>query len=301
MASTFRLQSGWRYASVIVLAAGFGLTLVYTRTWKVGNEDRRETTRRSQIGILQRALVTNGVQCTPWGVLVSSAVKQGILGVPAPAAERFRLAGTFAVESATGVRIRRAILDDTLKNEQLIAGEGEALDDVTVVNIRYDRVTLRSATGTRELVLQFMTPNDSASSASNSLAKVAAATTNRFGCIKVQKGRWQFSRQPMLEYYQELLDEPDRMVALFDSMKPVRDGQNRITGYVVGLEGEQDFFDVVGLRAGDIVRSVNSVAMTNRRRAEFFIDEFLKNRMSAIVLDVERDGKVEKQVYQVRD
>jgi hypothetical protein len=41
--------------------------------------------------------------------------------------------------------------------------------------------------------------------------------------------------------------------------------------------------------------------MTNRRRAEFFIDEFLKNRMSAIVLDVERDGKVQKQIYQVKE
>ena len=135
----------------------------------------------------------------------------------------------------------------------------------------------------------------------NALAAGSAATSNRFGCIKVQDDRWQFTRQPMLDYYQELLDEPDRMVALFDTMKPVRDERNRITGYVVGMEGEKEFFQAVGLREGDIVRQVNSVEMTNRRRAEFFIDEFLKNRMNAIVLDVERDGKVQKQVYQVKE
>jgi type II secretory pathway component PulC len=103
-----------------------------------------------------------------------------------------------------------------------------------------------------------------------------------------------------LDYYQELLDEPDRMVAVFDTMKPVRDEQNKITGYVVGLEGEKDFFDAVGLQQGDIVRSVNSVAMTHRRRAESFIDQFLKDKLNVLVMEVERGGKVTKQVYQLR-
>jgi len=109
-----------------------------------------------------------------------------------------------------------------------------------------------------------------------------------------------FSRKPLLDYYQELLDEPNRMVAVFDTMKPVRDEQNKITGYVVGLEGEKDFFSAVGLQQGDIVRSVNSFPMTNRRRAEAFIDQFLKDQMNAFVLEVERGGKTVKQVYQLK-
>jgi type II secretory pathway component PulC len=103
-----------------------------------------------------------------------------------------------------------------------------------------------------------------------------------------------------MDYYQELLDEPERMVAVFDTMKPVRDERNKITGYVVGIEGEKDFFEAVGLRQGDIVRSVNSIPMTNRKRAEFLIDEFIKDNMSAVVMDVERGGQPVKQVYQLR-
>ena len=128
----------------------------------------------------------------------------------------------------------------------------------------------------------------------------SSGATNKFGCVQTQENRWRFSRKPILDYYQELLDEPDRMVAVFDTMKPVRDERNKITGYVVGLEGEKDFFDAVGLRQGDIVRSVNSMPMTNRRRAEAFIDQFLKDQMSAVVLEVERDGKTTKQIYQMQ-
>jgi type II secretory pathway component PulC len=83
-------------------------------------------------------------------------------------------------------------------------------------------------------------------------------------------------------------------------MKPVRDEGNKITGYVVGIEGEREFFDAVGLRQGDIVRAVNSIPMTNRRRAEAFIDQFLKDQMNAVVLEVERSGQSTKQIYQMQ-
>ena len=303
MASTFRLQSGWRYASGIVLAASACLSVVYVRVLGSGTDSSSIPVGHVKAVPSQRnTFATHSEATSAWNVFVCSQARQGVAPSLAPT-ERFRLAGTFAIESGNGTRIQKAVLDDTLKNEQNILGEGDALDDVRVENIRHDRITLRSATGTRELVLEFVSPPSSpiAGSSSNSLGEVSSGTTNRLGCIKVQDGRWQFSRQPMLDYYQELLDQPDRMVALFDTMKPVRDSQNKITGYVVGIEGEKEFFDVVGLREGDIVRQVNSVAMTNRRRAEFFIDEFLKNRMSAIVLDVERDVKVQKQIYQVKE
>jgi type II secretory pathway component PulC len=213
------------------------------------------------------------------------------------------MAGSFAIESEAGLRLQKAILDDTLKNEQRVVGEGDIIGDIVVEDIRYDRMSLRSPSGVRVLVMEFVSsPISPEAQGTNNLSSSSdKSISNRFGCVKVQDDRWQFGRQQMLDYYQELLDEPDRMVALFDTMKPVRDDRNRITGYVVGVEGERDFFDAVGLREGDIVRQVNSVAMTNRRRAEFFIDEFLKSRMSAIVLEVERDGKMQKQVYQVKE
>ena len=104
----------------------------------------------------------------------------------------------------------------------------------------------------------------------------------------------------LVEYYKELMDEPDRLVKVFDSLKPLYDGQRRITGYVLGVEGEKEFFDAVGLKEGDIVRSVNSMKMTSQSRAEYFIGEFIKGRLGALVLDVERGGEPKKLIYLIR-
>ena len=90
------------------------------------------------------------------------------------------------------------------------------------------------------------------------------------------------------------------MLQVFDSLKPIYDSNDKITGYRVGIEGEQDFFDAVGFRENDVVRKVNSLDMTNRNRAEFFIRQFAQEKLSAIVIDVERDGEPRRLVYQVR-
>jgi len=235
-----------------------------------------------------------------WNALQSRPDKSLRVTAGSSASDRFRLAGTFSIEGF-GVSQPKAILDDTVKHDQFIVVEGDRLDDVTIKKIFYDHVILDTPTGSRDIWMEFSGQSQTSSVSVVSTQTVATISgTNKFGCVKVQDNRWQFSRKPLLDYYQELLDEPDRMVAVFDTMKPVRDEQNKITGYVVGLEGEKDFFDAVGLQQGDILRSVNSVEMTNRRRAESFIDQFLKDKLNAVVLEVERGGKVTKQVYQMR-
>jgi len=40
--------------------------------------------------------------------------------------------------------------------------------------------------------------------------------------------------------------------------------------------------------------------MTSRNRAEYFISEFVADRANAFVIEIERAGKAEKFVYQVR-
>ncbi len=214
--------------------------------------------------------------------------------------DRYRLAGTFFIEGAGDLQ-RKAILDCLLKREQVIVSEGDALDDLTVDKIYYDHVTLRGLSGSFDIWVEFSAKAESFHpGTTNAPMASVSGGTNKFGCVKTQENRWKFSRKPLLDYYQELLDEPDRMVAVFDTMKPVRDEGNKITGYVVGIEGEREFFDAVGLRQGDIVRAVNSIPMTNRRRAEAFIDQFLKDQMNAVVLEVERSGQSTKQIYQMQ-
>ena len=83
-------------------------------------------------------------------------------------------------------------------------------------------------------------------------------------------------------------------------MKPVYTADGWIEGYKLGIEGERDFFDAMGLKEGDIVRQVNNVKMSNRKRAEFFVTQFVENEATAFALDVERAGITEKLTYAVR-
>ena len=122
----------------------------------------------------------------------------------------------------------------------------------------------------------------------------------KFGGKKLGKNSWVFQREPLVAYYQELMNDPSRLVKVFDSMKPARGDNGKITGYRLSVEGEADFFEAAGLKDGDVVKEVNSVPMTNRRLAEYFIGEFARGRANGFVLGVERGQKTEKQVYQVR-
>ena len=74
------------------------------------------------------------------------------------------------------------------------------------------------------------------------------------------------------------------------------DGERRIEGYRVGVEGEAELFAAAGLKDGDVVKSVNDLAMTRRDRAERMIATFIEGRGTMFVLEIERDGRTFKQV-----
>ena len=211
-------------------------------------------------------------------------------------AKRFRLAGTYFAYDAAGANSeRRAVLDDLQANIQHLVAEGDPVGDVKVVRIFGDRVVLRGPAGEEQLWQSFA----GGGAATTAAAAAVPESMVRFGGRRIAEKRWIFQRQALLDYYRELTDAPERLLQVFDSLKPVYEGGG-ITGYRVGVEGEAEFFAAAGLKEGDIVRKVNSMKMTNRRRAEYFIREFVADRANAFVLDVERGGEVRKLIYQVR-
>lgn len=240
-----------------------------------------------------------------WGVVQRGA--DASLSQGGPLARRFRLAGTFFQFGDAGDRTesrRRAILDDLQKSQQYLVSEGDIVEDYEVTRVFPERILLRSGGVEYELALSFATaaakPAAGAAppEAGTSLADQPALETSRFG-KRVAENRWVFSREELLKYYREVLDDPERIAALYISLKP--DYQDdEIGGYVLDEEGEADFFQAVGLKDGDVVRRVNSMRMVSQRRAEYFIGEFLKNRVNALVLDIEREGKPEKLIYLIR-
>jgi type II secretory pathway component PulC len=109
-----------------------------------------------------------------------------------------------------------------------------------------------------------------------------------------------FKREALMDYARSVADDSVRMAQLFDSLKPIYDDRRRIRGYELEAQGESDFFREIGLKESDQVQKVNGMAMSNRRRAEYFISEFTNNRMNVFVLDIERDGQPQKLIYQLQ-
>ncbi|NKB25658.1 MAG: hypothetical protein GKR87_15055 [Kiritimatiellae bacterium] len=221
--------------------------------------------------------------------------------------QRFRLAGTFFSYGVTNekVRPRKAILDDLRKNKQVVVEENERLEDVKMAQIFQDRVVLYANGHEEELWLSF---SGSHTNRYRDAVRIQTPTrfedmpaleTNRFG-KKIGTYRWVFQREALIDYFNELTENPERIAAMYVSMKPARKNDRRISGYYLDMAGEEDFFKTVGLQQGDIIRSVNSLKLTSQSRGEFFLKEFIQDRLGAAVLDVERNGQTNKLIYLVR-
>lgn len=242
-----------------------------------------------------------------WQVFQRAGEQGG--GSAGPVASRYRLAGTFFLfaDATTegGEDRRRAILDDLTRGQQALVGEGEMVDEFEVTHVFPDHIVLRQGAAEYVLTLSFGEAEPAAASGGSTQAVAAASTdeepaleTNRFG-KRVGFNRWVYSRNELMGYYQQLLDDPERIASLYLSLKPdYKDEQ--IAGYRFDPEGEEEFFRTIGLQPGDVVRKVNSMNMTSQKRAEYFIGEFVKNRLNAFVFDIEREGKPEKLIYLIR-
>lgn len=219
-----------------------------------------------------------------------------------PLANRFRLAGTFFAASSHQ-QSRKAIIDDIQKKTQCLVAEGDTLDqNIMVVSIFRDRVVLRDGNNDEQLWLSFAGGDKPATSAIRQEAAVtqgqADAALNRFG-KRTGERRWMLQRTEVLRYYQELLNNPDRLAKVFESLKPVYQ-IGKIAGYTLDVEGEGEVFSAFGLKQGDIIRQVNSMPMISQSRAEYFINEFVKDRVNGFVIDIERGKKPEKMIYLIR-
>jgi len=219
-----------------------------------------------------------------------------------PLNARFRLAGTFFAASGAQ-QTRKAILDDLQQQAQHLVAEGaEVVDEVRLVAVARDQVTLRQGAHEEILWLSFhraaFETNGPTGQADEGQGMDALGRPSRFG-RRVGDSRWVLSRSALMGYYQELLTEPDRLAAVFESLKPVYQA-DKISGYTLDVVGENDTFAELGLKQGDVVRALNSMPMISQSRAEYFINEFVKDRVSAFVLDIERDQKPLKLVFLVR-
>lgn len=238
-----------------------------------------------------------------WNVLRRAKGKGGLTVVSGPL-QRFRLAGTFSALEG-GATSRRAVVDDLQKASEYLLREGDVVEGLTLLKIFADRVTVNISGKEEELRLSFTDTFASvAAPAAATNSTEVVLSTSRFG-KRIGPDRWILNREALMQYYEELRKDPERVLQLFDSMQPdytndANTNAKLIAGYKLHMEGEKEFFGAAGLQEGDVVRKVNSMNMTSQKRAEWFIGEFLQNRVTAIVFDIERDSKPQKLIYFIR-
>jgi len=209
----------------------------------------------------------------------------------------------FSKDDQDGSELRFAIIELIDGGKQDYAGVGDTFESYKVTRIEQSHVSVEKDGILYDLYLSFTNTlarrDESPAPLDPDPDAEQVLEVNRFG-KRVGEHRWVVQRNALMEYYEELSDDPERLVAVFDSLEPDYDEERKIKGYKLVTKGEADFFKAIGLTENDYVRKVNSMNMISRQRAEYFIGEFMKERLGGVVLDIERNGKPEKLIYFVR-
>jgi type II secretory pathway component PulC len=221
---------------------------------------------------------------------------------------RYKLAGTFQVfEGETEEIESKALVDDQETGVQRIVREGEELGMFRVGSISEDRLSLEREGRTWVLTLsgvrmmREVTPEEKSGEEAVDPFEMPALETSRFG-KRVKENYWVMEREALKTYIDEMMEPQNmiRTVNLYRSFSQRTELGDEEPGFEISMKGEKDFFRDVGLQDGDIIRRANSMKMRTQRRAEYLLKEFYNDNMSAIVLDVERDGESQQHIYLVR-
>ena len=212
---------------------------------------------------------------------------------------RFRLVGSMA-DGAGDSEVWTVILEDTQLRRQLRAKPGdEILPECKIVETGSSFAKVDTPDGEQTIGRGSASSSvRSATSGSSASRDADAGGLDAFGGRQIEDHRWEFSRESLMDYYRELLANPDRLVAVFDSLEPNYTDDGKIDGYRLNVLGEAEFFKAVGFDQGDIVRVVNGVQMTNRRRAENFIRRVVEDGLDTLVIEYDRGDEKLKNIYQ---
>jgi len=241
-----------------------------------------------------------------WSALVPP--KQKVVKAKRNVHEFYRFAGAVKYEGDGGVVFAQAILDDLKNKRQAMVAPGKSLNgELKVIEVLDDMAAVEFDGQRLNLSMRFAPTAAPAAQQEEGEEKGVpfwdrpALDQNRYGKMFAEN-RWVLQREKLMEYYQEVTQEPEQLLRLFDSFRPDRDAANqgKVKGYNLQFQGTQEFLSDMGLQEGDTVRKVNSMNMTSQRRAEWFISEFVRGNIDAFVLDVERGEETIQKVYIVR-
>jgi len=226
---------------------------------------------------------------------------------------RFRLTGTFqtydfGLEGETRLRGQLALVDDLNAGQQRIVREGDSLGPFRVNRIGVNELMVSASDQEWTLRLQGVFASSRPASGEGSAPESRPPTWEDMPILersawgdRVAENQWLIRREAVFEYAEQMMADPRRAIELYRSFSTAEPfGEDELAGFRLKMTGERDFFTAMGLTDGDVIRRVNSMEMSNQARAEFLIAEFMRSRMNAVVLDVERNGELQKLVYVIR-
>ncbi|MDF3129403.1 hypothetical protein P0Y35_09370 [Kiritimatiellaeota bacterium B1221] len=226
--------------------------------------------------------------------------------------DNYTLSGTFQTYEAEGDSVHElpaasslALVDDLRSNKQHLLRQGDTLGPFSVEHVAMNQITLKR--GDQNFVLALsgematapVQKEEPRVDAPVRFEDLPALETTRFG-KKVGENKWVIDREEVFGYAEEIMGDPVRAIQLYRSFDQQAKKDGDVPGFKIKMKGEQDFFSDMGLGDGDIIRKVNSMEMKTQVRAEYLVREFMKSRMSAVVLDVENDGETRQQIFIVR-
>jgi type II secretion system protein C len=239
-----------------------------------------------------------------WNIFLAAG-EQPVAEQQTKLGQRYRLAGTFFSFSDNTQTHRIAIIDNLVADRQELLAEQDKLSGFIITSIQRDHVVLEKA-GAREVLSLDFAPQPGAGQHRQAASETeprggeeTMLSENRFG-KQISENRWMLKRDALMDYYNELLDDPERIAKIYISLAPDYNEQQKIEGYNLNMVGENDFFEAVGLREGDVIRKVNSMRMVSQARGEYFLKEFVNERLNAVVIDIERDNVPKKMIYLLR-
>ncbi len=226
--------------------------------------------------------------------------------------DNYTLSGTFQTYEAEGDSVHElpaasslALVDDLRNNKQHLLRQGDTLGPFSVEHVAMDQITLKRGDQTFVLALSGematvpVRDEEPEVDAPVRFEDLPALETTRFG-KRVGENKWVIDREEVFGYAEEIMSSPTRAIQLYRSFDQLAKKEGDQAGFKIKMKGEQDFFADMGLGDGDVIRRVNSMEMKTQVRAEYLVREFMKSRMSAVVLDVENDGETRQQIFIVR-
>jgi len=197
------------------------------------------------------------------------------------------------------------VILDQQTGQAAVCSQGDRVRDAVILRIAPGQVLVQRPGGQQEL-LRFLEPARGAAAMARPLAASLPAAGSPMAdsgwapriLRPVNRFRRLIVREEALRYWNEVSSDLDLLASYAAGFRPVLEGDS-LTGYQLSQTLPGDMLAASGLQAGDVIRKINSLQLDSNAKVNYFFNEFLENRLHALVLEVERSGQSTNVIFTI--